>query len=47
MVMSMVENGKKCWGTEVTNALSINGFFNCVWLLQGVGNEKTVLSELK
>ena len=28
----------KCWGSEVKNVLSINGF-NCVWLQQGVGND--------
>ena len=28
----------KCWGSEVKNVLSINGF-NWVWLQQGVGND--------
>ena len=27
MMMSMVDNEKKCWGTEVNNVLSINGYF--------------------
>ena len=40
MMMSMVENEKKCWGAEVQNVLSINGFY-CVWLQQGIRNERS------
>jgi hypothetical protein len=46
MMISMDESEKNCWVTEVKNVLSRNGFY-CVWLQQGVGNEKKFLSEFK
>ena len=45
MMILMDESEKKCWVTEVKNAFS--KVFYCVWLQQGVGDEKTFLSELK
>ena len=39
MMISMDESGQKWWITEVKNVLSRNGFY-CVWLKQGVGDEK-------
>ena len=46
MMILMDESEKKCWVTEVKNVFSKNGFY-CVWLQQGVGDEKTFLRELK
>ena len=40
MMILMDESEKKCWVTEVKNVFSKNGFY-CVWLQQGVGDEKT------
>ena len=42
----MDESEKKCWVTQVMDVLSKNGFY-CVWLQQGVGDEKKFLCELK
>ena len=42
----MDESEKKCWVTQVKNVLSKNGFY-CVWLQQGVGDEKKFVCELK
>ena len=46
MMILMDVSEKKCWVTQVKNVLSKNGFY-CVWLQQGVGDEKTCLCELK
>ena len=42
----MDESEQKCWVTEVKNVLTRNGLY-CVWLQQGIGDEKRFLSELK
>ena len=42
----MDESEKKCRVTQVKNVLNKNGF-RCVWLQQGVGDEKILLCELK
>ena len=46
MMILKDESEKKCWVTQVKNVLSKNGFY-CVWLQQGVGDEKKFLCELK
>ena len=46
MMILMDESEKKCWVTQVKDVLSKNGFY-CVWLQQGVGDEKKFLCELK
>ena len=46
MMILMDESEKKCWVTQVMDVLSKNGFY-CVWLQQGVGDEKKFLCELK
>ena len=48
MMISMNESEQKCWVTEVKNVLRKNFlFFYCVYLQQGVEDEKIILSELK
>ena len=46
MMSLMDESEKKCSVTQVKNVLSKNGFY-CVWLQQGVRDEKNFLCELK
>ena len=46
MMILMDESEKKCWVTQMKNVLCKNGFY-CVWLQQGVGDEKKCVCELK
>jgi len=46
MMLTMVQNGKKCWAMKVHDCLFSNGF-GYVWVNQFVPNEKQFISELK
>ena len=46
MLLTVDENKKKCWVTEVRSILSVCGF-HYAWLYQGVGNTHSFLRLFK